>query len=113
MTRYSSLDGLRGIAALAVALFHLPIAMSLYASPLIREAYVAVDFFFVLSGFVIAHAYTTRLNSADAVRDFVIRRVGRLWPLHISVIAAMVVVEVARLIFVHQLAGDLRPPFSG
>ena len=113
MNRFSSLDGLRGMAALAVALYHMPIAIRLYESPLIRDAYVAVDFFFVLSGFVIAHAYAHRLNSGEAVRDFVIRRIGRLWPLHISVIAAMVVVEIARLVFVNDLAADIRPPFQG
>lgn len=113
VTRFRALDGLRGVAALAVALYHMPIAFSLYGSPLIREANVAVDLFFVLSGFVIAHAYFGRLTNVETTRGFIIRRVGRLWPLHIAVIAAMVVVEVARLIFASKLGDDLRPPFYG
>jgi peptidoglycan/LPS O-acetylase OafA/YrhL len=111
--RFRALDGLRGIAALAVALFHLPIAFSLHDSPLIRQAYVAVDLFFVLSGFVIAHAYLGRLTSLESTRDFVVRRIGRLWPLHAAVLAAMVVVEVARLVYGSTLGDDLRLPFSG
>jgi peptidoglycan/LPS O-acetylase OafA/YrhL len=113
MNRFRALDGLRGVAALAVALFHLPIAFSLHDSPLIRQSYVAVDLFFVLSGFVIAHAYFGRLAGLESARDFIVRRIGRLWPLHIAVIAAMVVVELARLAFASTLGDDLRPPFSG
>jgi peptidoglycan/LPS O-acetylase OafA/YrhL len=54
MVRFGALDGLRGISAVAVALLHLPVAFHLFGSPVVREAYVFVDFFFVLSGFVIA-----------------------------------------------------------
>ncbi len=113
MNRFSALDGLRGVAALSIALYHLPIAMSVYASPFIRHAAFAVDFFFVLSGFVIAHAYADRLTSVESVRSFVVRRIGRLWPLHIVVLLAMLAVELGRLAFVSQLGGDIRPPFSG
>lgn len=73
-----SLEGGRGIAALVVALYHLGIGLQF---SVIRNGYLFVDLFFVLSGFVICAAYAERLNDADDMRAFVVRRVGRLLPL--------------------------------
>jgi hypothetical protein len=112
-SRYAALDGLRGLFALLVALFHLPIASHVYTSPLLRDAYVFVDFFFVLSGFVIAHAYGARLGTNGAVGSFLVRRVGRLWPLHLAVLAVLVALELGKLAFVGHMTDDMRPPFSG
>ena len=54
---YEILDGLRGIAAVAVVIFHfMEIAVPDYEHSFIAHAYLAVDFFFCLSGFVIAYA---------------------------------------------------------
>lgn len=114
MNRFAALDGLRGISALAVALYHLPIAIHFYPSPLLREAYVFVDFFFVLSGFVVAHAYADRLQSGEQVGEFIMRRIGRLWPLHASVLAVFLAIECGRLVLAGNLAdAGVRPPFSG
>ena len=55
--RFYALDSWRGIAAVMVALFHMPIAWSLYDVGIVRHAWLFVDFFFVLSGFVIAFTY--------------------------------------------------------
>ena len=59
--RYEILDGLRGVAAVLVVLFHL---LETYsggqAHQIINHGYLAVDFFFVLSGFVIGYAYDDR-----------------------------------------------------
>ena len=74
-----SLEGGRGLAALLVALYHLKVGAGDWAA--IRHGYLFVDLFFVLSGFVIASAYSSRMESAADLRSFVIRRVGRLWPL--------------------------------
>ena len=60
----------------------------------IRHSYLFVDFFFVLSGFVIAHAYGDRLKSPLEVWQFIVRRFGRVWPLHIAVLAAFIAVAV-------------------
>jgi peptidoglycan/LPS O-acetylase OafA/YrhL len=74
-----SLEGLRGIAALIVALYHLKIGID-YVS-VIRNGYLFVDLFFVLSGFVICAAYATRMQGGEDFRLFLLRRVGRLFPL--------------------------------
>ncbi len=110
MHRFSSLDGFRGVFALTVALFHLMFASHLYAVPVLRDAYLFVDFFFVLSGFVITYAYSERLVSAGTTLDFVIRRFGRLWPLHVAVLGALVLMELVRLV---PSAGLAHTAFEG
>ena len=77
--RFALLDGLRGIAAFAVILDHTP---PNFLGELIPGRYLAVDFFFVLSGFVLAHAYGRRLEGGWSVFSFMRARVIRLYPLY-------------------------------
>ena len=59
--RYEILDGLRGVAALMVILFHcFETYIGRFGTQIINHGYLAVDFFFVLSGFVIGYAYDDR-----------------------------------------------------
>ena len=78
---YQVLDGLRGVAALLVVAFHL---FETYSGDhfhqIINHGYLAVDFFFVLSGFVIGYAYDDRWGQMS-VREFLKRRVVRLHPM--------------------------------
>ncbi|MEJ0026928.1 MAG: acyltransferase [Rhizomicrobium sp.] len=106
--RFRALDGWRGICALLVAAHHIEARGFLYWQPLIRNAWLFVDFFFVLSGFVIAHAYGDALASGPQIRTFAIRRIGRLWPLHVAMLAALVALELSHLAIAqgHPLAGD-------
>jgi peptidoglycan/LPS O-acetylase OafA/YrhL len=90
--RFQVLDGWRGIAALCVALFHLEAADHIHGLRFISHSFLFVDFFFVLSGFVIAHAYGNRLRSSLEAKQFIVRRFGRVWPLHIAVLAAFIAV---------------------
>jgi peptidoglycan/LPS O-acetylase OafA/YrhL len=80
---FEALDGWRGLCACLVVLFHFHGYSPIYHWPLIRNSYLFVDFFFVLSGFVIAWNYSSRLGSWRDVRQFLVLRVGRLYPLHI------------------------------
>lgn len=76
---YPALDGLRGIAAVAVAVYHLRTVLGI---PLgLDNAPLAVDFFFMLSGFVLAHGYSDSLNAGNAFQNYLLRRVIRLYPL--------------------------------
>lgn len=78
--RLPALDAMRGVAALAVVLYH---ARAFFPGvPLARGGYLAVDLFFVLSGFVVAHAYEAKLRSNMSFGDFVRRRINRLGPLY-------------------------------
>lgn len=106
--RFRALDGWRGICALLVVLHHIEIHGWLYWQPLVRNGWLFVDFFFVLSGFVIAHSYGEKLGDGSRVKDFVIRRLGRLWPLHLVMLSAMVALELAHLVLqhTHPVAGE-------
>lgn len=79
--RYEILDGLRGVAAMIVVAYHL---LETYtANPmeqLLNHGYLAVDFFFVLSGFVIGYAYDDRWDRMS-LWDFFKRRLIRLHPM--------------------------------
>lgn len=89
--RYEILDGLRGVAALIVVGFHLFETYSEgQAFQILNHGYLAVDFFFVLSGFVIGYAYDDRWNRMS-VKDFFKRRLIRLHPMVVmgSVIGAL------------------------
>ena len=112
--RFSVLDGWRGVCALVVALHHLHAESHLFPLPFLRHSWMFVDFFFVLSGFVIAQAYGKRLGDRRQFGRFVRRRFARLWPLHAAVLAAMVALEAAKAIAMSQAGlGANNPPFSG
>ncbi|MDR1914740.1 MAG: acyltransferase [Clostridiales bacterium] len=78
---YEILDGLRGVAALMVVAFHISEAHTLDPfEQVINHGYLAVDFFYVLSGFVIGYAYDDRWGKMS-VGQFFKRRLIRLHPL--------------------------------
>jgi len=79
---YEILDGLRGVAALLVILFHVLEVHSHgdHSKQIINHGYLAVDFFFMLSGYVISYAYDDRWNRMS-LKDFFKRRIIRLHPM--------------------------------
>ena len=80
--RYEILDGLRGVAAMIVVAYHLFETYS--ADPvhqILNHGYLAVDFFFVLSGFVIGYAYDDRWGKTLTLGGFFRRRLIRLHPM--------------------------------
>lgn len=79
---YEILDGLRGVAALLVVLFHIFEVHSHgdHSKQIINHGYLAVDFFFMLSGFVISYAYDDRWERMT-LKDFFKRRIIRLHPM--------------------------------
>lgn len=95
--RYELLDGLRGVAAFAVIWYHFFEAFA--TTPVdqrMNHGYLAVDFFFVLSGFVIGYAYDGRWrNNGMNAGQFMLRRVIRLHPL---VIFSLVLGAIAYMI---------------
>lgn len=89
---FEILDGLRGLAAVAVVIFHfMEIAVPDYKENFIAHAYLAVDFFFCLSGFVIAYAYDQKLKSIGLMNFFKIRLIR----LHLLVIIGSIIGLVA------------------
>jgi peptidoglycan/LPS O-acetylase OafA/YrhL len=90
---FIALDSWRGIAALMVAVYHFTTASMLSKSMLVQYSWLFVDFFFVLSGFVIAANYRERLAQGFAPERFMLLRLGRLYPLHAVMLAAFVATE--------------------
>jgi peptidoglycan/LPS O-acetylase OafA/YrhL len=78
---FKALDGLRGVAALAVVTFHfMEMAIYDYSRLFIGHGFLAVDFFFCLSGFVIGYAYDNRVGTMG-VTEFLKSRLIRLHPM--------------------------------
>ena len=96
--RFVALDSWRGIAAILVCYGHLKTTGGLSGLALAPMTYRFVDFFFVLSGFVIAHSSGEKLAAGfrEAVR-FGVRRIARLWPLHLFVLGLFVAHQLALL----------------
>lgn len=109
--RFETLDSWRGICALLVALMHFPASGPIGESPLVRGAFLFVDYFFVLSGFVIAHGYGRKLADGTDYLRFIVLRLGRIYPLHVAVLALFVGFELVRLL-VPALQGQGAPPFG-
>lgn len=86
---FHTLDALRGLAAVAVVWFHSPLVNGTRPA-LIAPGNIYVDFFFILSGFVLAHAYLPRIDAGLDLGRFVLARLARLWPLHLVMTAAFV-----------------------
>ena len=82
--RYEILDGLRGVAALMVVFFHcFETYNPVIGTQIINHGYLAVDFFFVLSGFVIGYAYDDRWDKMSTW-GFFKRRLVRLHPMVVA-----------------------------
>lgn len=78
---YLILDGLRGVAAVMVVCFHIFEAFATsHLDQNINHGYLAVDFFFILSGFVVGYAYDDRWKKMETI-DFFKRRIIRLHPM--------------------------------
>ena len=92
---YKLLDGLRGVAALLVVWYHVHEGFSFAGGGMItgiNHGYLAVDFFFMLSGFVISYAYDDRWTKGFSLKDFFKRRIIRLHPMVIigAIIGAII-----------------------
>lgn len=80
--RLNQLDGLRGIFALMVVLMHFNISTSFFTNNfLVRQSYLFVDFFFVLSGFIISFNYVDNVTDFAKFKTFFLKRFIRLYPL--------------------------------
>jgi peptidoglycan/LPS O-acetylase OafA/YrhL len=95
--RIEELESVRGIAALLVVLYHIPNWNALlFDIPVIRNSYLMVNLFFVLSGFVIYKAYADNIHNRDALLRFQFLRFGRLYPLHFFFLMVFLLLEIIK-----------------
>lgn len=94
--RFEALDAFRGICAIAVVIYHLHLVGSITELSFFRGSSVFVEFFFVLSGFVLAHGYAYK----EGIRftSFMKSRFFRLYPLHIFMFFVMFTLEIGKLV---------------
>ena len=102
--QYHTLDGMRGLGAIAVMMRH---ADTICEPIVMPSSYLAVDVFFVLSGFVIAYAYDPRFERGMSTRSFIVGRFIRLYPLYfLGTLLAIFSMAVAHVIGAGVLNGQ-------
>ena len=108
------LETFRGILALIIVLHHLKIETFIQKSKIVLNGGLAVDFFFVLSGFVISLNYINKIKSKDDLFNFQKKRFLRLYPLHILTLFVFILIELIK-IFVNNNTSleSTYLPFSG
>lgn len=94
--RFEALDAFRGICALFVVVFHLRLIGSVTELSFFRGSAIFVEFFFVLSGFVLAHGYGFR--EGLAFKPFMKARFFRIYPLHLFMFLVFVALEFSKFI---------------
>lgn len=99
------LDSVRGIAALCVVAYHIATSLTFRTAfdldavelTIVRNGWIMVDLFFVLSGIVMTMTYV-RPGAPFSVKDFAVRRIARLYPLHVAVLLAWIPIRAVRLL---------------
>ena len=81
-----------------MALYHFSSTSHINDLPILKGAYLFVDFFFVLSGFVIFASYQKKLSEGFGVGRFLFLRFGRLYPLHFALLVAFIGADLLKLI---------------
>jgi len=92
--RFEVLDSFRGLCALFVVVYHLHVSDSFAEIAFFRGSSIFVEFFFVLSGFVLAHGYAFRENLSFG--PFLSARFFRLYPLHLFMLLVFVLLELGK-----------------
>ena len=108
--KFFELESLRGIAALLVFLNHIPNWFGpFYQNSFIRNGGIMVEFFFVLSGFVIFTAYGNRIVHVTDIARFQVLRLGRLYPIHLTFLMLFVFFEFLKVVFISD---PISSPFT-
>lgn len=114
IVHFPALDGARGLGAMIVALYHARINSSVVDSPFVESGHLFLDFFFALSGFVIAANYQHRITSGGVAWIFLQQRFWRLYPLHLAVLGVYVGLELVEWLFLDgSMGGTAGNAFTG
>ena len=99
--RFTVLDSFRGLCALFVVIYHVHVSDSFAELSFFRGSSVFVEFFFVLSGFVLAHGYAYRENLAFG--PYLSARLFRLYPLHLFMLIVFICLELGKWVATQYL----------
>lgn len=94
--RFEALDAFRGLCAISVVVFHMHFIGSITELDFFRGSSIFVEFFFVLSGFVLAHGYG--FKEGINFKAFMMARFFRLYPLHFFMFVVFVFLELGKLL---------------
>lgn len=110
--RFEALDAFRGLCALSVVVFHMHFVGSVTELDFFRGSWLFVQFFFVLSGFVLAHGYG--FKESLNFNYFMRARFFRIYPLHFLMFVLVVIFQVIKLLF-YEFSGISfgAEPFTG
>lgn len=108
--RLPALTGIRFWLALGVVLFHYQLNMTPEGGTglaLIERARLAVDFFFILSGFILAHVYGRQIRTGTYNhRRFLIARLARIYPAHLAMMVLMAFIVLVAIALGQPFAAD-------
>jgi len=108
--RFEVLDSFRGLASVFVILHHMHYVGSIAEDSFFIHSDLFVEFFFILSGFVLAHAYAYKKNLQ--FKEYFIARTFRILPLHLFVLGAFILLELLKLFIHHNLFALATFPFQ-
>ena len=94
--RQFELDSIRGLAALLITFFHFPKWNPVLDTGLINNGYLAMDLFFVLSGYVIFDNYFRRVSNLEDFAKFLFKRIGRIYLVHVLFLLLFLIIEFAK-----------------
>jgi peptidoglycan/LPS O-acetylase OafA/YrhL len=97
-TKIEELESIRGLAALLVVFFHISECNIPLDIGIIKNGYLMVDLFFVLSGYVIYIAYAHKITNRSDLFRFQFLRFGRLYPVHFVFLVVFIFIEIAKYI---------------
>ncbi|NOR54959.1 MAG: acyltransferase family protein [Sulfurovum sp.] len=109
--RFNVLDSFRGLSALIIVVFHMQFSNSITEYIFFQNAKYFVDFFFVLSGFVLTHSYFKNVNIS--FKRFFISRTFRIFPLHLLMLFVFVLLELGKFFAYKYGVHFNHIPFSG
>ncbi len=87
---FGKLESLRGVAACLVVIFHSSFSFGLEPLAFFDNSYLFVDFFFILSGFVMSFAYADKISDGMPFKKYIFLRLGRIYPLHLFMLLVWV-----------------------
>ena len=96
--KITELESLRGLAALLIVFTHVPLWNPAFNFTIARNGYLMVELFFVLSGFVIFNAYSTKINTKTDLLRFQFLRLARLYPVHFLFFIVFVAIELMKYV---------------